>query len=139
MEPEPSLSRLKILSDPEGTANLYCNFAYPYWKGCVFCSIYLRKLLGHPVVQIYTIQLYRDTIVVCIFMSLFLCFIQGIQYEQFNQNFVWRRSQHVSDCIEPEPKIIQYTVVYCIIFGQSFSSAPVLAKGFVTNSNNLFL
>ena len=31
-----------ILGDPEVTANLYCNFAYPYWEGCVICSIYLR-------------------------------------------------------------------------------------------------
>ena len=38
-----------ILGDPEVTANLYCNFAYLYWECCVICSIYLRKLLGHPV------------------------------------------------------------------------------------------
>ena len=31
-----------VLGDPEVTANLYCNFAYLYWKGCVICSIYLR-------------------------------------------------------------------------------------------------
>ena len=31
-----------LLSDPEVTANLYCNFAYLYWEGCVICSIYLR-------------------------------------------------------------------------------------------------
>ena len=31
-----------ILGDPEITANLYCNFAYLYWEGCVICSIYLR-------------------------------------------------------------------------------------------------
>ena len=31
-----------ILGDPEVTTNLYCNFAYPYWEGCVVCSIYLR-------------------------------------------------------------------------------------------------
>ena len=31
-----------ILGDPEVTANLYSNFAYPYWEGCVICSIYLR-------------------------------------------------------------------------------------------------
>ena len=23
-------------------ANLYCNFAYLHWEGCVICSIYLR-------------------------------------------------------------------------------------------------
>ena len=28
-----------MLGDPEVTANLYCNFAYPYWEGCVICSI----------------------------------------------------------------------------------------------------
>ena len=38
-----------LLGDPEVTANLYYNFAYPYWEGCVICSIYLRQLLGHPV------------------------------------------------------------------------------------------
>ena len=26
--------RLKVLGDPEVTANMYCNFAYPYWEGC---------------------------------------------------------------------------------------------------------
>ena len=31
-----------LLGDPEVTANMYCNFAYPYWEGCVICSIYLR-------------------------------------------------------------------------------------------------
>ena len=31
-----------ILGDPEVTVNLYCYFAYPYWEGCVICSIYLR-------------------------------------------------------------------------------------------------
>jgi len=31
-----------ILGDPEVTANLYCNFTYPYWEGCVICSTYLR-------------------------------------------------------------------------------------------------
>ena len=31
----------KVLGDPEITANLYCNFAYLYWEGCVICSIYL--------------------------------------------------------------------------------------------------
>ena len=30
-----------ILGDPEVPANLYCNFAYPYWDGCVICSVYL--------------------------------------------------------------------------------------------------
>ena len=30
-----------LLGAPEVTANLYCNFAYLYWKGCVICSIYL--------------------------------------------------------------------------------------------------
>ena len=33
---------LMRLGDPEVTANLYCNFAYPYREGCVICSIYLR-------------------------------------------------------------------------------------------------
>ena len=28
---------------------MYYNFEYPYWEGCVICSIYFRKLLGHPV------------------------------------------------------------------------------------------
>ena len=31
-----------ILGDPQVTANLYFNCAYPYWEGCVICSIYLR-------------------------------------------------------------------------------------------------
>ena len=31
-----------VLGDPEVTANLYCNFAFLYWKICVICSIYLR-------------------------------------------------------------------------------------------------
>ena len=31
-----------ILGDQEVTANLYCNFAYPYWEGYLICSIYLR-------------------------------------------------------------------------------------------------
>ena len=39
-----------FIGDPEVTANLYCNFAYPYWEGCEICSIYLRQLLGYPVV-----------------------------------------------------------------------------------------
>ena len=34
---------LTLLGDPEVTANLYCNFAYPYWEGCVICSIYLQN------------------------------------------------------------------------------------------------
>ena len=38
-----------LLGDPEITANLYGNFAYPYWEGCMICSIYLRYLVGHPV------------------------------------------------------------------------------------------
>ena len=33
---------IAILGDPEATANLYCNSPYPYWEGCVICSIYLR-------------------------------------------------------------------------------------------------
>ena len=37
----PHPTRL-LLGDPEITANLYCNFAYPFWEGCVICSIYLR-------------------------------------------------------------------------------------------------
>ena len=39
----------QTLGDPEVTANLYSNFAYLYWEGCVICSIYLRYILGHPV------------------------------------------------------------------------------------------
>ena len=31
-----------LLGDPEATANLYCEFTYPYWAGCVICSLYLR-------------------------------------------------------------------------------------------------
>ena len=31
-----------VLRDLEVTANLYCNFAYPYWEGSVICNIYLR-------------------------------------------------------------------------------------------------
>ena len=26
-----------ILGDPEVTTNLYCNFVYLYWEGCVIC------------------------------------------------------------------------------------------------------
>ena len=39
---EPEALSFELLGDPEVTANLYCNFAYPYWEGCVICSIYLR-------------------------------------------------------------------------------------------------
>ena len=31
-----------MLGDPEITANLYCNFAYIYWEGCVICGIYFQ-------------------------------------------------------------------------------------------------
>ena len=31
---------IRLLCDPEVTANLYCDFAY--WEGCVIFSIYLR-------------------------------------------------------------------------------------------------
>ena len=31
-----------ILGASEITANLYCNYEYLYWEGCVICSIYLR-------------------------------------------------------------------------------------------------
>ena len=31
--------KLNVLGDPEVTANLYCNFAYVYWEGCVICNI----------------------------------------------------------------------------------------------------
>ena len=31
-------SEFYLLVDPEVTANLYLNFAYPYWEGCVICS-----------------------------------------------------------------------------------------------------
>ena len=27
-----------LLGDPEVTGNLYCNFVYLYWEGCVICS-----------------------------------------------------------------------------------------------------
>ena len=30
-----------LLGDPEVTANMYSNSAYPYWEGCVICSAYL--------------------------------------------------------------------------------------------------
>ena len=33
---------IKNLGDPEVTANLYSNFAYLYWEGCVIFSINLR-------------------------------------------------------------------------------------------------
>ena len=46
---EGKRSKKVLLGDPEVTANLYCNFACPYWEGCVIFSIYLRSLLGHPV------------------------------------------------------------------------------------------
>ena len=38
-----------ILGDAEVTANLYCNFAYPYWEGFMICSIYLRLFLVYLV------------------------------------------------------------------------------------------
>ena len=41
----PHLNQIQsdyILGDLEVTANLYCNFVYLYWEGCVICSIYLR-------------------------------------------------------------------------------------------------
>ena len=31
-----------IQGAPEINANLYCNFEYLYWEGCVICNIYLR-------------------------------------------------------------------------------------------------
>ena len=34
------LSAVELLGDPEVTAKLYCNFAYPYWEGCV-CAVYI--------------------------------------------------------------------------------------------------
>ena len=34
--------KFQLLGDPEVTANLHCNFPYPYWEGCVIYSIYLR-------------------------------------------------------------------------------------------------
>ena len=30
-----------ILGDPDVNANLYSNFAFPYWEGWEICSIYL--------------------------------------------------------------------------------------------------
>ena len=30
-----------VLGDPEVTPNLYCNFAYLYWEGCVICMVYI--------------------------------------------------------------------------------------------------
>ena len=41
-----------LMGDPEITANLYCNFAHPYWEGCGICSTYLQWLLGHQVSNI---------------------------------------------------------------------------------------
>ena len=41
-EREKRERELYVLGDQEVTANLYCNFAYLYWEGCVICSIYLR-------------------------------------------------------------------------------------------------
>ena len=41
----------QLLGDQEVTANLYCNFAYLYWEGCVICSVNLRYFLGHPVTE----------------------------------------------------------------------------------------
>ena len=35
-----SMDICNVPGDPEVTANLYYNFAYPYWEGCVICSIY---------------------------------------------------------------------------------------------------
>ena len=31
-----------VLGNPGVTANLYRDFAYLYWEGCVICSVYLR-------------------------------------------------------------------------------------------------
>ena len=42
-----------LLGNPEVTANLYCDFPYPYGEGCVICSIYSRLLLGHSVQHTY--------------------------------------------------------------------------------------
>ena len=33
-----------LLGDQEVTVNLYCNFAYLYWEGCVICSIYITSV-----------------------------------------------------------------------------------------------
>ena len=33
--------KIELLGDPEATANLYCNFAHPYWEGYVICSIFV--------------------------------------------------------------------------------------------------
>ena len=43
------IAQFSLLGDPEVTANLYCNFVFLYLEGSVISSIYLRKLLGHPV------------------------------------------------------------------------------------------
>ena len=34
--------QVDVLDDPEVTANLYCNFAYLYWEGCVIAVYILR-------------------------------------------------------------------------------------------------
>ena len=36
-------ARVNVLGDPEITENLYCNFVYLYWEGCVKCSKYLTR------------------------------------------------------------------------------------------------
>ena len=44
-----------VLGASEITANLYCNFVYLYWEGCVICSTYLR-LYMERLLSIYEIK-----------------------------------------------------------------------------------
>ena len=50
-----------LLGDPEVTTNLYCNFAYLYWEGCVICSIYF--ICGNFWVTQYVTTTYRKEII----------------------------------------------------------------------------
>ena len=61
-----------ILGDPEVTENLYCDFAYLYWEGCVICSIYLRS----P--SIYSNTPSKPDVETCNNLCLFLCDINPI-------------------------------------------------------------
>ena len=42
MKLTPNDGIIYILGASHIAANLYCNYVYLYWEGCVICSIYLR-------------------------------------------------------------------------------------------------
>ena len=45
-----------ILGDPEVTANLYCNFEYPRWRGLRDLQYIFAVTLDHPVVVYWETQ-----------------------------------------------------------------------------------